>query len=792
MRDTRNENATWRFHAGDVEGAAAPEFDDRHWRCVDLPHDYMIEGAFDPDAPAGRTNGFLHGGIGWYRKALEVDPSWRGRRVHLDFDGVMANGRAFVNGAEVARRPNGYVGFRVDVTERLDFGGRNVVAVRTDTAEQPASRWYTGSGIYRDVHLVVTGERFIPRGGTFVRTRELADEAAIIAVTTEVAGASDANGEVTVRITVSRNGKPVAESSCPVTLGGAPGAAAEQELRIDRPARWSPDEPQLYELACAVVEGERIVDEHRETFGIRSAEFDRERGFLLNGVPTKLKGVCLHHDLGPLGAKCFRAAIERRLRLLQQMGCNAIRCAHNGYSRHFYDLCDRLGLLVIDELFDEWREAKQPFAYHRYFDAWWQRDLADQLRDNRNHPCVIAWSIGNEIPERSRPEGAKLARMLREACRRVDPTRPVTAGCNNIDQANASGFADELDVVGINGGGGSCFRYDENYRDHPGRRLYASEVPHTFATRGIYKTHTQYRDKTLHPERFARMQVIDVPNLTERELFTGVHPAYYSSYDNALVRINVRDSWRLVAEREFMAGEFRWTGVDYLGESHQWPAKGSNAGVIDLCGFPKDPYFLYQSLWTDAPRLHLLPHWTHPGREGARIPVWAYTNCDAVELFLGVQSLGLKRRGDAYHLAWDVPYEPGVLRAKAWRDDRLAAEDAVRTAGDACRVTLEPDRSEMPADRAAVAHVAARIEDAEGALHPLADQLLRFRVDGPGEIIGVGNGDPVSDEPAVATRRRAFGGMAVCVVRSTGGAGTITVTAESEGLEAGTARIAGR
>ncbi|MFW6153920.1 MAG: glycoside hydrolase family 2 TIM barrel-domain containing protein [Planctomycetota bacterium] len=790
MRIDRNENVGWRFAPGEVEGAAKPSCDDRAWRRVDLPHDYMIEGAFDPDAATGAAGAFLPGGVGWYRKTLPLDPAWRGRRVQLDFDGVMADGRVFVNGVEVDHRPNGYVGFRVDITDPLAFDGENVVAVRTDTSDQPASRWYTGGGLYRDVRLVVVDPLHIPRDGLVVTTPSASADEAVVAANAEVINASDRDRDVTVRLAVRRDGETVAETTRPLTVAasGAAGAAGA-EMRIERPALWSPDHPNLYEAVCTLIEDDRTVDETRTMFGIRSVAFDPGRGLLVNGVPTKLKGVCNHHDLGPLGAACFRDAVARRLAILQGCGCNAIRCAHNGFSRHFYDLCDRMGVLVIDEIFDEWRQAKVPCGYHRCFDEWCRRDLADQVRAHRNHPSIIAWSLGNEIREKGEREGVEILKALKAACRQHDPTRPVTAGSNTIEQANASGFTDQLDVVGINGGGGSCFRYDDCHRQYPDRALYGSEVPHTFAVRGVYKTRTWYRDKELHPKRFATMTVIDVPDLTAEEVFPEAPPTLQSSYDNALVRVTAAASWRLTAERAFMAGEFRWTGADYLGESMGWPAKTYNSGIVDLCGIPKDPYYLYQSLWTDDPMVHLLPHWTHPGKEGVVIPVWAYTNGDEAELLLDGRSLGRKAKGDAHYLPWDVPYRPGTLHVKAWRDGALAAEQTVTTAGAPRRVMLEPYRPALAADRMAVVHVLARIVDAAGTLQPHAGHRLGFHVDGPGEIIAVAGGDPLSNNPLVATACHAFNGMALCIVRSTARPGTITITAEAAGLQRGTATV---
>ncbi|OPZ22607.1 MAG: Beta-galactosidase [candidate division BRC1 bacterium ADurb.BinA364] len=451
------------------------------------------------------------------------------------------------------------------------------------------------------------------------------------------------------------------------------------------------------------------------------------------------------------------------------------------------DMLDRMGFLAIGEIFDEWLKKKREFSYGRFFADWWLRDLTDQIRRDRNHPCVILWSIGNEIHERATPEGAALARELAAACHAADPTRPVTSGVNNIDVANRTGFAQALDVVGYNGGGGSVFMYLQDHEAYPDRRMHASEVPHSFSTRGVYRTHSRHRNES--GMEWVKMRTQEVPPLTEREVFGWFHDSYHSSYDNAYVRICARDSWRLIEDFDFMAGEFRWIGIDYLGESHGWPAKSSNAGIVDLAGFPKETYYFYQSRWSRRPMLHILPHWTWPElAEGTIVPVWAYTTCDSVELFLNGESLGEQRRGKRFHLSWDVPYRLGAIKAIGRTDGGIVLEEQHCTAGPAAALELSLDRSEIAADGRDVAHLIVRVLDAEGRFQPRAADRIRFQVEGAGRLIGVENGDPIDRDSYKADNRRAFGGLCLGIAQSIRGeSGAIRVAVSADGLKGASA-----
>ena len=768
----------WRFTRGDPAGAEAPGFDDSGWRSLDLPHDWSIEGPYDENAPTTGRGGYLPTGVGWYRRSFTLPDGAPGRRVSIEFDGVYQNSDVWINGTHLGRRPNGYVSFAYDLTPHL-VGGTNVVAVRVDNSRQPNSRWYSGSGIYRHVWLTLTGPVHVGQWGTYVTTPEVSSASATVAVRTQTVneGAHEAQGVVRLVI-VDAGGRDVARAESPFVLAGAVSGDVGQLLRVETPALWSPDTPVLYTLRTTILDaGGRTVDETETPFGIRDIAYDADRGFVLNGNPVKMLGVNLHHDGGPVGAAVPEAVWERRLRLLRRMGVNAIRTAHNQPAPEFLDLCDRLGFLVMDEAFDEWTHGKVEYGYHRYFADWAQRDLTDFIRRDWNHPSVVLWSLGNEIAEQYAAGGDTVLRMLREIAHREDPTRPVTTGNDHIaadDGAATPAFLDLLDVVGYN--------YVDRW--HERRELYAEE------------------DRHAHPD----WKMIG----TESASVWGTRGEYSLGDDTARVRptyttgmIRAEQLWRWVALHDYFAGDFMWTGIDYLGES-RWPRKASTSGALDLVGFPDDGYFFYQSRWTDAPMLHLFPHWNWPGREGRSIPVLAYTNCDAVDLYLNGRFLGEKRiefprQGTSggwnsyatppvfpttadLHLSWDVPYEPGVLRAVGKRQGKAVVTTEVRTAGPPASLRLSADRSEIRAGIRDVAHVRVEVVDADGTVVPMSDDVVAFAVEGPARLLAVGNGDPVDHSSYQAPGRRAFHGLLLAMIQSTDETGKVRVTATADGL----------
>jgi len=774
----------WRFTRSDVDGADS-SLDDSGWEAVRVPHDWAIAGSFDeehdlqftvimedgerkPRNHSGRTGGLPHVGLGWYRRRFSLADDLQGKRVLVEFDGVMSHSTVYVNGQEVGSWPFGYASFAFDITDYVRFDEENVLAVRVDN-KPGASRWYPGAGVYRHVRLTTLNPIHVAHWGTFVTITEIDGDAATANVRTELGNQSGTAQEATLTTAIlDPDGRQVAVVSSDVSVSES--EAVEQTLNIAGVQRWDVDAPKLYQAVSRASVGDKIVDEYTTRFGIRDVRFDADEGFFLNGRNLKLNGVCQHHDLGPLGSAVNRRGLERQLEILQDMGCNAIRTSHNPPTPELLDLCDEMGFLVIDEALDEWTVAKVDNGYHVLFDEWAEKDLVAMIRRDRNHPCVIMWSIGNEIGEQGREDGAEVAKFLTDICHREDPTRPVTAGFNNSDGAIKNGLADVVDIPGWNY---KPFKYQEYHEQHPDWIMYGSENESCVSTRGEYY----------------------FPVEEEREVLRET--LQVTSYDVAA------PNWGYAPDREFEAqdacpfimGEFVWTGFDYLGEptpyKEQWPSRSSYFGIIDLCGIPKDRFYLYQSKWAGKEVLHLLPHWNWEGREGEVTPVHCYTSYDSAELFLNGKSLGVRKKNpdglfDRYRLIWDdVKYEPGELKVVALGDDgQPAAEQVVRTAGAPARVELSPDRSEIQADGDDLCYVTVRVTDAGANLCPLADNLVNFGIDGPAEIVAVGNGDPTSLEPFRASRRRAFHGLCMLIVRSIEGEeGEVRVTAESDGLD---------
>ncbi|MDQ8188760.1 glycoside hydrolase family 2 TIM barrel-domain containing protein [Roseibacillus persicicus] len=772
----------WFFAKEDVEGAQKVDFDHSQWRKLDLPHDWSAEGPFDQKAPAGAPGGFLPCGIGWYRKTFTT-PTSDELRTAIEFDGVYKNSEVWINGHSLGKRPFGYLGFQYDLTPHLKSEGENVLAVRVDNSLQPSSRWYTGSGIYRHVWLTQTDRIHVTHWGTAITTPEITKDAATVAVETTVRNDSDREETITVKISAESQ-----TVSTEVTLAPKSEQTVAQKLKVPQPRLWSPDSPNLYSLSTELLVGDKQADAFETTFGIREFRFDKDKGFFLNGESLILKGMCNHDDLGPLGVALWDDALKRRLVMLKEMGCNSIRTAHNPSSPELMDLCDEMGFLVVNETFDKWRygwksengqlvaNRDRPavrYGYHLHIDEWWERDLSDHIKRDFNHPSVIMWSIGNEVPEAQKYGETETLIQMRDLCHKLDPSRPVTAGCNFIAGANESGFAELLDIVGYNGGGGSCFQYEQDKLQFPERKMYASEVPHSLQTRGEYRTLSRYREPKHQPA-----------DLTAEEVFPETHNKYESSYDNAGVRISSRDSWRLTRDFEFMAGEFRWTGFDYIGESGGWPRVLGNFGIIDLCNFPKDTYYFYQSQWTEEPMAHLLPHWTWTGKEGTDIPVQCYTNCDSAELFLNGESLGVRTftEENDMHLQWMVPFQAGEIRLEASIDGEVVVTTAHTTAGPPAAVKLSSDRDEVSIADRQLAYVTLTAEDGNETMSPKAAVPIQLSIEGPGRILAVCNGDPMDSAGFQRNNITTFNGLASVIIAPTGEAGSVTLTTQPEGL----------
>lgn len=785
----------WRFLKGDATGAEELAFNDADWRTVDLPHDWSIEGPFRQDAPSSGAGGYLPTGIGWYRKRFRLPEGGHDRMVTIEFDGVYQNSEVWINGHPLGLRPYGFIPFAYELTPHLNWSGENVIAVRVDNSRQTNCRWYSGSGIYRHTWLLTTAPLRVAYWGTQVTTSQVSANAATVQVKTKVANAQRTASVCNlVTAILDAQGKTVQTKEAQQEIGAGETFEFVQELAVDRPNLWSPANPALYTVRSTVQENGAVVDVYETPVGLRRAEFDAEHGFLLNGEPVKLNGVCLHQEAGCVGSAVPEAVWARRLNLLRAMGCNAIRTSHNPYAAEFLDLCDQMGFLVMAEAFDEWRIAKGQvkYGYHLYFDEWHVRDVQAMLHRDRNHPSIVLWSAGNEVPDQSAEDGAQTLRGLLKIFHREDPTRPVTVACDRIASEPPSNtvrpeFLSLLDVVGYNYVDRWRDRADKYYAiDHaafPNRRVIGTESGAMGGIRGDYRY--------LFPAEETPIQ---------RRFLMPTNRA-----------LDVEELWQFVRTYEYVAGDFMWTGIDYLGEAF-WPFKGAPAGAIDTCGFPKDGYFFYQSQWTAQPMIHLFPHWNWKGREGAVIPVTCYTNCDTVELFVNGKSFGEKgyefprlgmegrygnypararalRTTSDLHLSWDVPYEAGTLKAVGKKDGQVVTTVEVATTGEAAVIALLPDRTSLTADRRDVAHVVVEIRDAQGRKVPTADQPITFAVEGEGKLIGVDNGDPESHEDYKAAVRKAFNGLCLAVVQTTAQTGTIRVTASSPGLAPATVTL---
>jgi beta-galactosidase len=780
-------NESWRFQKADGTGAEQPEFDDSAWRVLNLPHDWAIEGPFDSKYNP-ETGGLPTFGVAWYRKHFTISADERGKFYSVEFDGAMSNSTVWLNGHKLGGRPYGYSSFELDLTPYLNFGGQNVIAVRL-APEDESSRWYPGAGIYRNIWLVATGPVHVAHWGTYITTPEVSSASATVDIQNEIRNRNTQSASVTVETAIfNAENQEVSRQSVDATIPAGQTSPVKLTLNVASPQRWDTERPYLYRAVTTVSQSGETVDQYTTAFGIRSIEFTRDRGFRLNGRHLKIQGVCNHHDLGALGAAVNRRAIERQLEIMKSMGVNAIRTSHNPPAPELLEACDRMGFLVMDEAFDMWRIPKKPNGYSKYFADWSETDLRDMIRRDRNHPSIIMWSIGNEIPEQRKSDGWQIAKRLSGFAHEEDPTRPTTSAMNEWADAIKNHFADQVDVKGFNY---QPMQYAHIQDSHPIWVIFGSETASCVSSRGVYHL------PIVHYEKDPSLQV--------------------SSYDT------VAPSWAMCPDVEFDAqerlpnvlGEFVWTGFDYLGEPtpygnrKDWPSRSSYFGIVDLAGFPKDRYYLYKSEWTSEPMVHVLPHWTWPGREGQTMPVMVYTNADEVELFLNGESLGKKKRGvdkvvipvgrnvtptqqftSKFRLEWQVTYQPGTLSAVAYKNNAQVATDEERTAGPPAVVRLKPDRAAIHADGEDLSFITVRIEDKDGNLCPNADSLVHFRVEGAGTIEAVDNGNAASVEPFQADHRKAFHGLALLIVRSEAGRpGAIEVRATSDGLPAASVEL---
>ncbi|UOQ51129.1 beta-galactosidase GalB [Hymenobacter cellulosivorans] len=773
VRGVESFNKGWKFYLGDNAQAKEAAFDDASWRPLTLPHDWSIEGKFDEKNPAKPEGGGLPTGIGWYRKTFTL-PAAADKRIYIEFDGVYQHSEVWLNGYSLGQRPNGYISFRYELTRHLRPAGQaNVLAVRVDNSAQPNSRWYSGSGIYRNVRLVTTNAVAVDHWGTFVTTPKVGAEAATVRVQTTIrnAGSKEAKPLQVETLVLDAQGKTVAKQTADNVKLTDSTTVLTQTISLAKPQLWSVRRPYLYRVQTRLRRGKTAVDEYSTPLGIRYFEFNAQTGFSLNGQKLRILGVNQHHDLGALGAAFNVRAARRQLEILQKMGCNAIRMAHNPPAPELLDLCDQMGFLVMDEAFDQWQKKKNGQDYHKDFKAWHRRDLQDMVRRDRNHPSVVIWSIGNEIREQFDSTGVRLTKELTATVKRLDPTRPVTSalteqepGKNFISQAGV------LDVLSFN------YKH-EGYpllpKSFPGKPFLATETAAAFETRGHYDL----------PSDSIRVWPLD----GKTKLTTGNPDFTASSYDNARPYWGAthESSWRAVKQNPHITGLFVWSGFDYLGEPlpYPWPARSSYFGLIDLAGFPKDAYYLYQSEWTTQPVLHLLPHWNW--RPGQTVDVWAYfSQADEVELLLNGKSLGVKRKQPHdLHVQWQVPYAPGTLQAVSRRGGKPVLTRTIHTAGPAATIELSADRSRLTADGLDLSFVTVRVLDAQGNLVPDAANQVKFSLSGPATLAGVDNGYQASLEPFKADSRKAYNGMCLAILQTTEQAGTITLQAMAEGLQ---------
>ena len=804
VRDPARRHARPEGHPGSDVAYVQPGFDDGAWQQVDLPHDWAIEGPWLTTGPHGGMGRLPSWGIGWYRKKLDIPATDAGKSIFLDVDGAMSYATVWLNGQLVGGWPFGYSSWRLDLTPYVAPGGENQLAIRLDNPPS-SSRWYPGGGIYRNVWLTKTQPVHVAHWGTFVTTRDVSAGAATIDLSVTID--NDAGIDASVRALTDvfaldahgeRSGEAVARFE-PVETPVAAGASVtvEGSVTLENPRLWGPPPTQVphrYVAETTLWQDGQRVDRYETRFGIRDVRFDPDRGVFVNGEHIYLQGANQHHDLGALGAAFNTRAAERQLEILREMGANAIRMAHNPPAPELLELTDRMGFLVVNEIFDIWERKKTPLDFHLIFPDWHEQDLRALIRRDRNHPSVILWSIGNEVGEQYTAEaGAALAKRLHDITKEEDPTRPTTTAMNYAKPDMP--LPAVMDVISLNYQG-EGIRDAPAYADlqgirtsplypafheaFPDKLILSSENAAAVSSRGEYLF--PVTDGVSAPVRDGSGGDPETRHVSAYELYTA---PFGSSADKVFASLD---------RHPYVAGGFVWSGWDYLGEpTPYYDARSSYFGVIDLAGFPKDRFYLYQSHWRpDHPMAHILPHWTWPERTGEVTPVHVFTSGDAAELFLNGRSLGRKAKGPyEYRLRWDdVVYEPGTLEVVAYRNGERWATARVQTAGAPARLEARPDRAEIRSDGRDLAFVTVRVVDEHGQLVPRADDRIRFAIEGPGEIVATDNGDPTSFEPFQAHQRRAFNGLALVVVRAEKGAtGRIVLTASGDGLQDGVTAI---
>ncbi|MGQ8336763.1 DUF4982 domain-containing protein [Sunxiuqinia sp. A32] len=775
---------TWKFSKGENTAASQIDFDDSDWQSVAVPHDWAIYGPFDKEVDkqvvkieqnneqeatekTGRTGALPFIGVGWYRTTINLPEFSDSKQALLAFDGAMSNAEVFVNGEKVGERPYGYSYFYFDISKYLQKGKENVIAVRLENFPF-SSRWYPGAGLYRKVQIIVKDQVSFKHWGHFITTPIITENQAKVNIRSQV------QGEIVCITTCIKDadGKVVAEKTTSERFADE----IEQNIAVKNPNLWSPDHPYLYTAELKLYQGDVLKDTEFVRFGIREIKYTANKGFELNGTVTKFKGVCLHHDLGPIGTAVNKTALKRQLTVLKDLGCNAIRSSHNMPSIEQLELCDEMGFLFLAESFDEWKRPKVENGYNHYFDEWAESDVENLVRATRNHPCIVMWSAGNEVPDQWVSDGVKRLKWLQDIFHREDPTRPVTVGMDQVKAVMESGFGAILDIPGLN------YRdhlYEEAYERFPQGFVLGSETASTVSSRGVYK-----------------FPVVNEPGKTYPDLQCSSYDLEYCNWSNI-----PEDDFILQDDKPWVIGEFVWTGFDYLGEptpyDDYWPSRSSYFGICDLAGLPKDRYYLYRSRWnTKDETLHILPHWNWEGREGETTPVFVYTNYNCAELFINGKSQGIQKKSNEsklkrYRLMWmDVKYEPGTLKVIAYDDQATAvAEKTVVTSGKPHHIKLEADRQTIEANGEDLSYVTATIVDENGNTCPNASNRLNFKVKGNGKFRAVCNGDATSLEVFHKPTMNVFNGKLVILVQSSTQAGDIELTVSGDGLKKGKIRL---
>ena len=768
VRIVKDFNFDWKFNLGDVLEAKVTSFNDENWRTLNLPHDWSVEGEFSIDNPAKPEGGALPTGIAWYRKTFTLPIEYDNKSISIEFDGIYRKSEVWINGQYLGIRPNGYVSFAYDLTDYLKYGDKeNVITVKVDNSEQPNSRWYSGSGIYRNVRLVVAEKLHIAHWGTYVTTPEISKEKAL--VNFEITLQNDANLDKKYKVVssiVNNEEFEVAQATSEESINKNSVKKQIQNLEILNPNLWDTKNPYLYKIKTKVFEGSKLVDNYTTPLGIRYFNFDAKNGFSLNDVPMNIHGVCLHHDNGALGAVANYEAIKRKLTIMKNMGVNAIRVSHNPSSLELLQLCDEMGLIVQVEAFDSWKKKKVKYDYNLYWDEWHKKDLEDFVKRDRNFPSVMMWSIGNEIREQFDSTGVAITKELVSIVKSLDKTRPVTCALTeNIPEKNFIYQSGALDLLGFNYKHKDFYDFPEKFK---GEKILASESVSAIETRGHY----------------------DMPSDTIKR-WPPAHNAPFdgnvnytaSAYDqiSAYWGATHEENWKTVKSLDFIAGTFIWTGFDYLGEPipYPYPARSSYFGIVDLAGLPKDVYYMYQSEWTDKDVLHVFPHWNW--EEGLQVDVWAYyNNADEVELFLNGKSLGVKsKQNDDLHIIWRVKYEPGTIKAISRKDGKVVLEKEIHTAGTPSKIELIANKESIKNNHYDLVYVMVNIKDADGNLVPKANNSLDFEVTGGGSIVGVDNGYQANLSSFKASKIKAFNGKCVVIIQSNGKSETIRLKASS-------------